>query len=752
MSLVTIFSAVGLLQLAPVDRAPVVRAPQDPRVAAALSTSDTAGAVRLLEEQLATDRRNAAAWFHFGMLRWQQAQGVRSAGFMRDARDIRHLQLADSALRLAVQLEPSNAEFTAALARFNRQAPTTTQRLAGQQQTERALQLARRTGDSALIAWGEAEQGIDAWRRFTGVRNRAHTTGGQRLQVQTNMRWDRARGRSYVNSMVKRLTPPTGREDFDAALSRFLVAERTAPTSLRYSRLLFMALAEDGRWEELLQHATRRATAFPMDGQARFARGLALQRLSRTAAARAAFDSARATLDEQEDARLFGLQRLLSPESGDAVSLDSARLLALAPAQRMAATRMFWATRDPLTDSTANAAEVEFMARVVEAEFRFTDDALSLNGADTDRGQVLVRYGPPNEILTLDGAAGVGQDVLSRGRDNIGQAMTTNESHGRTIVWLYDTGDAFFFDFRPGFGSAQVPQPDMQYVRDVSRARPMSFANVDGTSEVNGLTAQVARFREHGGGVAVTMAARIEADSLGASRGDSVQYLLRVLNGTGEERARTRHARLSNQTVHAITGAADSPQVALIDARRLTAEGGIAAATRARSALALPPGPTASGASMSDLLLTNAAGNAGSGETRGSWRDAAPRALPGRMAAGERVGLVWELYELGIDSTQAASNRYRVTIAVEPLAGSGLRAFGVRVLDAVGRVVGQSTARDARTVQFERRLPASDRVLEQFTLDGIGVERGRVRIRVTVEDLVQRQTYAREQLLLIEPR
>lgn len=627
-----------------------------------------------------------------------------------------------------------------------------TQRLAGQQQTERALQLARRSGDGALIAWGEAEQGIDAWRRFTSVRNRAHTTGGQRLQVQTNMRWDRARGRSYVNSMVKRLTPPTGREDFDGALSRFLVAERTAPTSLRYSRLLFMALAEAGRWEELLQHATRRATSYPMDGQARFARGLALQRLSRTTAARAAFDSARATLDEQEDARLFGIHRLLSPEAADAVSLDSARVLALPSVQRAAATRMFWAIRDPLTDSAANAAEVEFVARVVEAEFRFTDDALSLNGADTDRGQVLVRYGPPNEILTLDGPAGVGQDVLSRGRDNIDKAMTTNESHGSTIVWLYDTGDAFFFDFRPGFGSAHVPQPDMQYVRDVSRARPMSFANVDGIREVNGLTAQVARFRGSSGGVEVTAAARIAGDSLEATQNDSVQYLLRALNGTGEEAARASRAGLSRQAIHTTTEAAGSPQVVLIDARRLTAEGATVAATRARIALPLPPGPTASGPSMSDLLLTSAAPSGGNCGMRGSRREVAPRALPGRMSSGERIGLVWELYELGVDSAQEASNRYGVTVEVEPIAGSGLRAFGVRVLDAVGRVVGQSAARDQRTVQFERRVPASERVLEQFTLDGIGVERGRVRIRVVVEDLVRRQTYAREQVLLVEPR
>ena len=68
-----------------------------------------------------------------------------------------------------------------------------------------------------------------------------------------------------------------------------------------------------------------------------------------------------------------------------------------------------------LTLTNENEYRLEFLARVVFADFRWTDDDLNLRGADSDRGDIYVRYGPPDTEMGIQGNATFQNATLTSG-------------------------------------------------------------------------------------------------------------------------------------------------------------------------------------------------------------------------------------------------------------------------------------------------------------------------------------------------
>ena len=58
---------------------------------------------------------------------------------------------------------------------------------------------------------------------------------------------------------------------------------------------------------------------------------------------------------------------------------------------------------DPLWSVIGDEPRTEFLARLVQAELRLSFSDIELLGAETDRGEMLVRWGPPREIITQRG-------------------------------------------------------------------------------------------------------------------------------------------------------------------------------------------------------------------------------------------------------------------------------------------------------------------------------------------------------------
>ncbi|OLC37887.1 MAG: hypothetical protein AUH81_05375 [Candidatus Rokubacteria bacterium 13_1_40CM_4_69_5] len=62
--------------------------------------------------------------------------------------------------------------------------------------------------------------------------------------------------------------------------------------------------------------------------------------------------------------------------------------------------RKFWARRDPTPGTPRNEEEERFYAGIAEANRRFREGgAAEIPGWRTDRGRILIRYGPPDETL-----------------------------------------------------------------------------------------------------------------------------------------------------------------------------------------------------------------------------------------------------------------------------------------------------------------------------------------------------------------
>ncbi len=97
---------------------------------------------------------------------------------------------------------------------------------------------------------------------------------------------------------------------------------------------------------------------------------------------------------QQADAH-FQLARQYLPDSLNAVFEDFSRLQRPNDPDPVASTEAFWHSRDPRLLTPTNERKLEHHARLVYAGLLFGEPKLGLQGWDADRGQIYVRYGPP---------------------------------------------------------------------------------------------------------------------------------------------------------------------------------------------------------------------------------------------------------------------------------------------------------------------------------------------------------------------
>ncbi|MBL0170716.1 MAG: GWxTD domain-containing protein [Gemmatimonadaceae bacterium] len=736
-------SAAGLAAQIPAPLRPTTD-PVALRAEALAVAGDSTGAMAFLDSAMRAQPKNAAAWHQYGLLHWAMAASGRRGGYIGDARVLNLLRGADSALRLATKFAPDSAQYWVTLGRFNLQSDVASMHFAASRQMENALKAATRVNDSLFMAMGADEVGSAIWRRYELVTNRAMTTDGNHVQLAgPNNKWRRDRGADYVATFAKKIEPATGVADYLAGLERFRAAVAAGPTHLRYSRHLFMALAEGRRWPELLASATERATRSPFDFQARLAQGLALHRLGRDGPARAAFDTALVQMDESDRARLLRLTRILRPRpSAETVGGigDSIAFTALSLGQRNAVESMYWLLNDPLSTTRENEYQLEFFSRVVYAEFRWSDEDLGVRGADTDRGDIYVRYGPPDVEITVPGKSSVQQY-----KDTAGNLqMSTNEDGGATLIWSYRLGYTFFFDMAAGFGTARVPVVDRQFVADVKNASPVSWNNLGLVSRVDSMDVRVARFRAPGDSADVVVAANVSLESL-LRDVEIVDPEVSIDFRVYDAFARTNGAESTRASLNAdsVTKTATRAWVRrigkginMVRVEAMQRDVGRAA----RATLRAEP-DTTKGFGLSDVLLANARLHAPPANVT-SWRMLGVEPSNGVVRSGARIGLAWEIYEL---AEQAQANTYRVSIAVERVKRVGAAALALRVLDGLGSVLRQGESGSDRLVlSFDRKVAASATQVEYIALDWLGESRGEYRLRIEVADINGQKKSARE--------
>lgn len=714
-----------------------------PRSAAQLADSlaangDTARAVALLDSAVRRNTRDAAAWHRLGLLQWNQARSARNPNFMKDQKKIRLLIAADTALRLATKLAPDSARYWLSLSRFNIQSGVSTMRFASTGQARDGMSAAERSGETLLLAEAADMAGMAAWRSYDAIANRGLPSGMSKVQLDNNNNWNRKNARDYVNSIATKIEPPTGDNDHATALGCFSRAVAADSSNLRYSRHLYMAYAERKKWQDLATVAARRASQFPLDFQAQLALGLGYHRLANEKEATRAFDSAFVLMDETEATRLRNLSRILRPRASKEMKGqvgDSASWATLPSAQRDGLEAMFWMMSDPLALTQENEFRLEFLARVVFADFRWTIDEMDLRGADTDRGDIYVRYGPPDFEMTLPGST-----TDSR----------TRLDGGVTLVWDYNSKLTFFFDLQPGFATGRVSMFDRNYVEQLRDAVPVSFANVPASRLLDTIPMRITRFRSGADSSDAVIAARVPIDSLiraNALDRVPVDIDLRIFDQfvkvRGMESDQLIFARDSSTAPldRAWTRrVGPGINVVRVEAFQGDSKRGARAMTR------LDP-TTNVGFGMSDVLLGSKPESRDGVTMPSRWRDVAITPSVGSFARNSAIGLLWEMYDL---VPRDGMTKYRVAITVEREDRMGAVGFAVRVLDNVGRAVGRSQqSRDRFTIAFERQGGAVPVQVEYLSLDMTQAPPGGYRLRVEVTDLANQKKTARNTVFMV---
>ncbi len=736
LAMVSNVSAAVVLSMA-IDRTALAQpAPSAPpaRTVASLADSiaaagDTTRAYALLDSALRRDKNNAAAWLQFGLLNWNMARSKRNANYIGDQRALRLLQGADTALRLATQFAPDSARYWLVLSKFNLTSGVSTMRFAATGQVSSAFDAATRTGDRQLLAVAADEVGMATWRRYEAIANRALTSDDQRVQLTSTNNWQRGKARDYINSFAKRIEPPTGAKDYANALEKFRTAFEADPTSLRISRHLFMALGEHFRWDEMRELATTRTKAYPLDYQSQLALGLALHRLNDDRHAQLAFDSALTLMEDAPRNRMTRFTRLLRPQAGNVANgivADTAAFNKLAPDKRRGLEAMYWLMSDPLTLTAENEYQLEFLSRVTYADFRWTNEDFDLLGADTDRGDVFVRYGPPDQELNVGGTS-------------------TGGDGGTTLVWAYNNGNVFFFDLPPGFGTARYALNDRDNVDQIRNAMPVTWDNVPTSRLMDTIPVRITRFRGQGDSTNILVAARIPLDSL--VRGlDFVRAPVDVDFRIYDQYVRVRGVESVQTSVRPDSTLAPQarawtralgPGINVVRVEALQADSKRAA--RAMTRIATEP---TTGFGMSDILLGDAPKPIDSATGVKRWTDLAITANTGSFTSRAPIGMVWELYDL---APRDGQNRYRMAVTVERVSKGGIVGLAAQLFDGIGRSIGrEQRGRDKLTISFDRTVAAANTLVEYLSLDLADSPAGEYRLRVEITDLVTQKLTSRQ--------
>ena len=669
---------------------------------------DTARAMKVLEGALREDRRNAPAWHRIGKLSWEQARSARNPDFIRDQKKISLLIRADSALRWATIHAPDSARFYLDLGHFLLESNVGSLRFSAMGHLRDGLEAARRTGDTFLASRLADEVGLATWRRYETLADRWVATG----PPPDLGRFAAERPREvaqFLSEYARKAQDFSGEAEYLRAEELFREALALDPNNARALKHYFMVLAERSRWAELQAAAQRRLTTTPWDPWAWLGLGLSSHRLGRVADATAAFDSALAYLAPEDRERYNRLGRVLTPK--DAARIDTAPNID-------DTRRMYWLMSDPLWLSPGNEVKLEFLARIAYSEFKWTDDGRRLKGADTDRGNIHVRYGPPGTVAAFSAETNSGQEITP------------------TVLWFYPNGLVFVFRAPPGFGTASIHGEYLDITRRRMESVPAVWDNVIASREVDSIDVQVARFRNSRDSTDILVIASVPLGRLVADVGGPqapIHVDFQLFDGYSQ-----RVTRDSTREVASLPlGTPDRVRAwrsRVRDGFHLFRVEALEASTqRGARAVGSMTIDADTGFGMSSVLLaTRVLPREGTPGDR--WTDFNIVPSTGRYRIGDPVALLWETYDLG---RSAGGSRYRVSISVSPVKRGGALALATRVIGAAANsVVGKSaTGQDRVTITYERQAPGRAVVLDHLALDLTTAAPGAYNLVVEVTDL-----------------
>ncbi len=689
---------------------PALALAQAPRGADTLSQraiADSQAVLHDLDAAVRTSPKDAAAWFRRGMVAWTLAERVEAKPPVAGLDATRIRRLADTSLRIAVELDPKNATYQLTMGAFLRLAPDPTGRLAAVAFFDAALELARGMADPALRSRAAIEAGRARWLRYETRANQllgcetiapsidsASTNDAMGMQLITEV------GLKILHNQIADCLKPSHPlevADYERAEALFREAAATAPDDPRAFRQLAMLLAERDRWTELAAAARDRTNRRPMDGWAWLALGLAMHRSGKSDVASALFDTAAARLSESDRARLFEFTRVLTPR-------DSAAYKAGSIEKRVAREQSFWAMADPLWSHRGNDPRTEFLARVVFAELRWTVEELNVRGADSDRGEIYIRYGPPTVTMALRGCHWDATPSLPDDCESPRMARLGTTMPGASDVvtfWDYANGLTVVFWGAPTYGTARVARPDGRHIAAAIELQPAAFDNI-ASERILQIPLSVTRFRAPSDSVDLLILAQapmtalrdavpnvpVRADTWLLGRNDAGNFHdSTALNAAGLERAIYRVA--PSEYLYRVEAVAPGAMVAGRAMRWITA---------GRDTLT---GFATRGFGLSDLLLATFSRPNKPAPAR--WSDFNIAPLLGALPSKSTLDIIWENYDV---AARGGQSQYAIAITLQRQRSTGGR-IAAAILGVAASAVGIDRRSDRVTMKFDRSGPAA---------------------------------------------
>lgn len=696
-------------------------------VVEAQTSSDAARDLRALTEAVRANPSDHAAWHRRGLLAWNMARSEEASGKPDSGTEPSLLQVAESSLQRAVKLNEREPRYLIELGRFrwSSRASITRRRATGMY--ERALDLARDQNDSAAMAEALAALGVIAWRRYEAVADR-HIYSAIFNDPDGEGLIDDERAIAYFVENASKIAASknwSGQREYEAAWKLFGQALDADPDNRRARAGRYMMLIDRKRWEEARHETMLRVRGAPCEAMSWLVRGLAAHQLRAEDEATVAFDSALACLPPHERERLDALPRVLAPKDGR----DYAQLPAV---ERGWTERLYWLMSDPLWLTQANEHRLEYLSRVTSAELRWSVEEFNLRGVDTDRGDLLVRYGPPPAVISFPPDPEYTQELRVR------------------VLWWYTDGVAFIFRMVPGYGIANIHSEYERYVRGLRDTIPVSWSNLGVERAIDTIPLQAVRFRGAGDSTDVLVIADIPADSL--VRGLD---LSRVALEVGLNIFNWRAERIARDSIREVIDVARAevqntrawrkrlpPGIYLYRVEALQPDA--LRGARAASRLELV---AHDGFGMSDVLAARMI-EPKPASSGARWSDFRVLPMTGVLRRTEPLALLWETYALAADG---GASRYRVSITIEQRdRRGGLARIGAAIVGGVRAAVGRSSRGEGRvTLSYDRDVPAGPVALDYLTVDASALERGEYTVTVAVEDLVARRQVVRTSQLAI---
>jgi hypothetical protein len=376
---------------------------------------------------------------------------------------------------------------------------------------------------------------------------------------------------------------------------------------------------------------------------------------------------------------------------------------------------------DPMLTDGGNESRAEILARVTFAELRWTVDELGLKGADTDRGDVHVRYGPADVVAVF------GPNVAESAAD----VMT---------FWMYRSGLMFGFTGMSGFGTARVPHADAAMVAAMKEAQPVRFDNLSAIRP-DSMFVQLARFRGDGDSIDVhvsaappvntirqsmTVAGPVRADVWLIAATATVAQRDSMLLDTSSVRAWTLRARPGSYLLRVEASASNA-----------------ARAARFSSHVQLGDGFASTGAGISDVLV--AAHAAAGGLRHARWRDITLTPAVRTVAAASQMSLVWENYDFG---ARNGATEYSVSVTITRQRSTA-GAIVARVTGALASIARVDTKRDVAVITFDRTLPHAAIVPDFVNVDLAETPPSMYSVALDVRDRVTGAAYSRSVIVTI---